>query len=255
MGYWITHHITVQGKTEYIDALEKKLQAPHPKQLNDEGDIVWSDEGIDSVSLYNLSPPPEDMLISGEWWTAEGNVWRAQNWDCTYNWQAHELDSYVNSTNAGSSTLHIRFETKYDWPREPFLKLIEDNPGLKFSIWSEGEESEALEIHGESGLYDITEYDSPASHADWVSRDSADSCRCGWADDPNDWFDDCPRDTIGEYEVVVTYKHKVKAYDSYSAMNTLHQYENEFDIHPDCKMITYDVMPLIEATLIEQTPE
>jgi hypothetical protein len=233
MGYWITHNIKITGTKKELDILTKKLQEPHPGEVNEEGDIVWSDEGIDSVSLYNLSPPPEDMLITEKWWGDEGHAWRMENWDCSYAWQATEFNNY-------NETLYIRFETKYDWPVTVFKTFIENNPTLEVYVWSEGEESEALEISGKNGLYDVVEYASPASHADWVARENEDSCRCGWADEEDDWFDDCPREEEQEYLVHVITTHKVKAYSSERAKEVVFNFENGFDI-PTGEIIQYAV--------------
>ena len=141
MGYWINHNINITGNKEHIEALASMLTQRRPKKLNDEGDIEWSEE---EFSFYNILPPPEEMLMSGNWWNQVGQDWRYVNWEC-YDAPAEEF--YVSNPQGPPgvslrSSLTIRLSTKYDWPVRIFHDLIKQNPYLQFNIWSEGEESE-----------------------------------------------------------------------------------------------------------------
>lgn len=233
MGYWITHNIRIVGTTQDVAKVIDKLTSPHPTGINDEGDIIWSDVGIESVSLYNFSPPPEDMLITEKWWGDEGHAWRMENWSCNYDWQATTF-----TTADSGQTLYVSFETKYDWPINPFRTFIESNPSVNVYIWSEGEENEATEIRGIQGQFSYVEYAPPESHADWVERDGGDGCRCSWAEDMDDWFSDCPRPGKVLYKVIVAVAHYVEAYDEKQAIEIVQNFENGFDI-PDGRMVTY----------------
>ena len=240
MGYWISHNINISGSKEDIDALASKLTQRRPKSLNDEGDIIWSEE---EFSFYNISPPPEEMLISGDWWDQVGEDWRGHTWGC-YDAPAEEFDVYHHTPVVPiTSSLHIRISTKYDWPVNIFHKLITQYPSLDFSIWSEGEESEAIEIKGSGGFSSQTDYPSPASHSDWERRGAEDSCRCQWADDEDGWFSDCPKDNLGLYKVELTYTHYVKAYNMELATEAIKAYDNGFDMPTNTEIVKYAVTP------------
>jgi hypothetical protein len=239
MGYWISHNINISGSKEDIDALASKLRQRRPESLNDEGDIVWSEE---EFSFYNILPPPEEMLISGDWWDKVGKDWREYHWGC-YDAPAEEFDVYHHAPVVPmASSLHIRMSTKYEWPVGIFHKLIKQYPNLRFSIWSEGEESEAIEISGSGGVSTQRDYPSPASHADWEERGDEDSCRCGWADD-DDWYDDCPRDDLGLYKVELTYVHYVKAHSMELATEAIKAYDNGFDMPSNTEIVKYAIAP------------
>ena len=241
MGYWINHHVKAIGKKEDIDAYISKLTQRRPKSLNDEGDIVWSEE---QFSFYNIISPPEELLISGEWWGKEGDFWRAQNWEC-YDAPADEVSSFSHGTG---TTSIIRIDTKYEWPIKVFHELIKQYPNLEFNVWSEGEESEAVEIVGVNGTSTQTNYESPNCHADWEARDMLDSCWCNHYDDDSEWYEDCPREEQTLYKVEVKHTHYITANSMKSAMEAIKAYENSFDMPEYTTLTKYDITPEILVT-------
>jgi hypothetical protein len=251
MGYWINHHIRAEGSKESIEALASKLTQRRPKDLNDDKDIIWSEE---EFSFYNIISPPEEMLMSGKWWDQEGQDWRHFNWDC-YDAPAEEFDMFTpfGSYNSNARVLTIRISTKYDWPVNIFHELIRQYPSLDFSIWSEGEESEAVEIKGANGTSTQKDYPSPNSHADWVQRDELDSCRCTNYDE-EDWFADCPKDEPGIYKVQLTYTHYIKADNAELAEEMVVAYDNGFDMPSDVEILKYAIAPKFLTELVKEVP-
>jgi hypothetical protein len=245
MGYWINHHVRATGSKEDIEAYVSKLTQRRPKSLNDEGDIVWSEE---EFSFYNITPPPEELLMSGEWWGGPGNFWRADNWGC-YDAPAEEVDVFTNGY--GSSQATIRIDTKYEWPISIFHELISQYPNLQFNIWSEGEEAEAVHIQGTGGTWTQTEYESPNCHADYDARDMLDSCWCNQYEDSSEWYKDCPRDNPGLFKVVVTHTHYITAQSITETMGAIEAYENGFDMPDNTTMIKYNPVPKILITPAE----
>lgn len=246
MGYWINHYIRASGMQEDIDAYTSKLTQRRPKSLNDEGDIVWSEE---EFSFYNITPPPEEIIKSGDWWEAPGNDWRNRNWEC-YDAPAEEMDTYSVGTGAVSQ---IRISTKYDWPIRVFHELIQQHPNLEFNIWSEGEESEAVEIVGVNGAAIQTSYEAPNSHADWEARDNLDSCWCANYEEPSEWYNDCPRDEPTFYKVSVIHTHYVKANTETDAKKLVEAYDNGFDKPEYTEMIKYCLAP--QVVVVEEEEE
>jgi len=242
MGYWINHGINITGDKEHINALATMLTQPRPKKLNDEGDIEWSRE---EFSFYNILPPPEEMLMSGDWWDQVGEDWRQANWEC-YDVPAEEFDVYHPLSSTGvsvKSSLHIRLSTKYDWPVHIFHDLIKQNPYLQFNIWSEGEESEAVHIVGQAGTSSQADYEAPKSHADWMDRGEGDNCWCSNYDDPSDWYPDCPKEELNLYKVELTYTHYVKAYSMELATEAITTYDNGFDMPSNTEIVKYAIKP------------
>ena len=256
MGYWINHHIRAEGDKEDIEALASKLIQRRPKELNDEGDIVWSEE---EFSFYNIISPPEEMLMSGRWWEQEGQDWRQFNWDC-YDAPAEEFDVFqpyahtIPSIQSNTRVLTIRISTKYDWPVDIFHELIRQYPSIKFSVWSEGEESEAVEIKGSQGVSSQKDYPSPNSHADWIERGDIDSCYCANYDEEN-WYSDCPKDEPGIYKIQLTYTHYIKANNAELAEEMVVAYDNGFDMPSDVEILKYAITPKFLTELVEEVPD
>ena len=244
MGYWINHYIKAIGSQEDIDAYTSKLTQRRPKSLNDDGDIEWTEE---EFSFYNIISPPEELLMSGEWWGGPGNFWRAENWGC-YDAPAEEIDTFSMGTGKTST---IRLSTKYEWPVDIFHELIKQYPNLQFNIWSEGEEAEAIEIVGANGIATQTNYESPNCHADYESRDMLDSCWCNHYENEDEWYEDCPRDEITLYKVVVTHTHYITAPSMNSAAEAIKAYDNAFDMPVNTVMTEYNIVPEILVTPAE----
>ena len=249
MGYWINHNIKAIGNKEDIEAYVSKLTQRHPESLNDEGDIVWSEE---EFSFYNIISPPEEMLMSGDWWGQEGKDWMSNHWETDYDWGPGDVHVFSNPIT-GNYVTNISISTKYDWPINIFHELIKQYPSLEFNMWSEGEESEAVHITGTNGISVQTNYDSPNSHADWEARDDLGSCWCSHYEEESEWYDDCPRDTPGLFKVIVTHTHYITAPSINSATDAIKAYEDGFDMPANTTMTTYNPVPEILITPEEVT--
>lgn len=244
MGYWISHYIRASGNQEDVDEYTSKLTQRRPKKLNDDGDIVWSEE---EFSFYNITSPPEDMIQSGDWWGPSGEHWRSEHWEC-YDAPAEEVDTYSVGSGAVSQ---IRISTKYEWPIKVLHELVRQYPKLEFVIWSEGEESEAVEITGVNGVPTQVSYEAPNSHADWEARDNVDSCWCSHYENTEDWYEDCPRDEPTLYTVKVTHTHTITANSMNSALEAIKAYDNGFDMPAYTVMNKYGIVPEILITPVE----
>lgn len=251
MGYWINHDITATGNKKDVEAYMAKLTQRRPTELNDEGDIVWSEE---EFSFYNIISPPEEMIMSGDWWEDKGSQWRQKHWE-SYDAPAEHFNLIGSGVGKPTTSAYLSMSTKYDWPVNIFHELIKQYPNLEFSIWSEGEESEAIEITGSNGISIQTDYAAPNSHADWVDREKLDNCLCSYYKSPDNWFSDCPRDDSGIYKVQVTYTHYVKTYDMDLAISAVIAYDNNFDMPSATELIKYGIEPKILAETVDTIPD
>jgi hypothetical protein len=78
---------------------------------------------------------------------------------------------------------------------------------LEFDFYWEEEQGWGGEAIGAGGYYSITkEWDIPNSHSDYVERDREESCICSWADDKDDWYEDCPNNQDIFVQVTKVYR-------------------------------------------------
>jgi hypothetical protein len=249
MGYWISNWVNAKGSQEDIDTFISDLTQRHPESLNDEGDIVWSEE---QFSFYNILPPPEDMLISGEWWGQKGVEWRDIVWEC------YDPSALISAGNVTGNVVGatISFDTKNNWPSSKlFIELMTKYSNLSFNIWIEGEDMEAVEYNSDAGVINRIDHPSPSSHADYEARDLLDSCYCSCYDNPDDWFPDCPSLEQGLYKVQMTYTYYVKANTMNVAHHAVVHYENGFDMPDNTTLIKHDITPEILTVEVDEVPD
>jgi hypothetical protein len=74
---------------------------------------------------------------------------------------------------------------------------------------SEEEQGWGSNWDGIQGEFSAGYWDIPSSHKDWANPDTldnADGCVCGWNDNPNEWYSDCP----GRNEAVKEFNNKLE---------------------------------------------
>lgn len=143
------------------------------------------------------------LLFEGSGWYD----WNIRNWGCKWDANDEELDTDLDKLEPHDQ-LTYRFSTAWSPAEGVFRAMTEQHPELSFEFYCEEEQGWGVVYDGEAGSLSVSkEWDIPASHADYVSLDREDSCVCGWQDDQEDWFEDCPRP---EVEVVVVVEHRYK---------------------------------------------
>lgn len=143
------------------------------------------------------------LLFEGSGWYD----WNIRNWGCKWDANDEELDTDLDKLEP-HDTLSYRFSTAWSPAEGAFRAMTEQHPELSFEFSCEEEQGWGVIYAGEDGSLSVSEeWEIPASHADYKARDNEDGCVCGWQDEPENWFSDCPRP---EVEVVVVVEHRYK---------------------------------------------
>jgi hypothetical protein len=146
------------------------------------------------------------MLFEGSGWYD----WNIRNWGCKWDANDEELDTDLDKLEPHDS-LTYRFSTAWSPAEGVFRAMTEQHPELSFEFHCEEEQGWGVIYDGNEGVLSVSkEWDIPSSHAEYVDLDREDSCVCGWQDDTEDWFEDCPRPSV-EVVVVVEHRYKITA--------------------------------------------
>jgi hypothetical protein len=151
-----------------------------------------------------------DLKFSGNGWYD----WNCREWGTK--WDACEVnvdEPFLDGS--GNASVSISFDTAWGIPEPVFKAMVQQHPELSFDFDSEEEQgwgakytSSDGDAEGEERSLILTEeWDIPDCHEDFVSR-GKDCWRCD-SGDPDDLYDDCPRDDQDFY-VVVTKTYRVR---------------------------------------------
>lgn len=148
----------------------------------------------------------KSLLFEGSGWYD----WNIRNWGCKWDANDEELDTDLDTLKPHDS-LTYRFSTAWSPAEGAFRAMTEQHPELSFEFYCEEEQGWGVVYEGEQGSLSVSkEWDIPNSHADYVERDNEDGCACSYNDDPEDWYEDCPRPSV-EVVVVVEHRYKITA--------------------------------------------
>ena len=146
------------------------------------------------------------LLFEGSGWYD----WNIRNWGCKWDANDEELDTDLDTLQPHDS-LTYRFSTAWSPAEGAFRAMTEQHPELSFEFYCEEEQGWGVVYDGNEGELSVSkEWDIPNSHADYVERDNEDGCACSYNDDPDDWYEDCPRPSV-EVVVVVEHRYKITA--------------------------------------------
>ena len=176
MPNWVFNNLHVEGDPKLI--AEFKARASKPENLISGGTFERP------LSFSNFISPSPEVDYEKDWWG-----WRIENWGTK--WEAHDCEL----TDDDKNFLGYKFDTAWDCPRNFFELVTSQYPKLEFYFEWEEEQGWGGEAVGSSGMFAITkEWDIPESHAEHVALDKEYSCNCAFTDEPESWFDDCPRE-------------------------------------------------------------
>jgi hypothetical protein len=124
--------------------------------------------------------------------------WNNREWGTK--WNAYHVDYYNNLEDDKAKVYYLTYCFDTAWsPPEGIInalpKFLKDNNLDVNFVWHfEEEQGWGGIVEGDTEDTTITEqWDIPSSHADYVARDNTDNCICNWAEETEDWFEDCPR--------------------------------------------------------------
>lgn len=196
MPNWVFNSISVQGHPEDVTTFLEHASKPSPFTPNE----------LRQFNFHSFVTPPEDKVeqyhtvagYSGGEFVGDPDFnwykWNNENWDTK--WNACEE---VVERGLGDYSL-INFNTAWSPPMPVFNAMAEMFPNLKFDVEYEEEQGWGGTITYENGQETFrSEWDIPDSHEDYASRGR--ECVCGWDDDQDSWYKDCPR-TVEEKKSV-----------------------------------------------------
>jgi hypothetical protein len=208
MPNWVFNHLHIEGDAEQIQKVKAQLNKPITKHYKDKEGEKPTTYSNPIFSFWNIIAPPDDKLDeyfethgyspdkgkTGEteynWYNFNNREWGTK-WDCAVSDEQKYSDTEL--VEESETSLHYRFDTAWSPPSPAIEKLSEQYPELEITLSFEEESGWGGEyLFQEGSCSVIKEYDSPDSHADYVSLDREDSCECARSDDQEDWYDDCP---------------------------------------------------------------
>ena len=209
MPNWVSNTLTVSsnGKLDNPEMIEflSLVGKDVPKGWQDEKQdcLIYDSNGGFSFLAF-VSPPAdkiEEYYGKKGWENGEefGNTeynwynWNLSEWGCK--WDCSDVYVWTEENEDNNSFFQVQFSTPWSPPEQFIDKLIKRFPSLSINLnWEEeqgfGAEWQYDPTKAEAGLTIVEQWDIPDSHADHAERDR--ECQCGWNDDPNDWYEDCP---------------------------------------------------------------
>jgi hypothetical protein len=200
--------VTLTGNFRDLTMLKLLLNIPHECQHN------HGDDSISPFNFFNLVAP--DKSILDEYYGAEPTYenledrfkhstnhwydWNIRNWSTK--WNAYDVsysDTFdYDNIDDNQNNVSYGFNTAWSPPEKIIEALANKIKELKLNVtfdWFYEEEQGwggEFYYNGDT-LSVVKEWDIPASHVDYESQDKVEQCICGWSDDMDDWFEDCPR--------------------------------------------------------------
>lgn len=227
MPNWVFNSVVVSGDKQELERLVSKLGAPvstKAHQLSDlsNGEMEMVDVTLDKpvFSFLNVVAPTDldaywgEVIKKEETWVdgkfdgeafgrefarsmAENNDWyhwNVRNWGTKWDIGVANGEKYSNTILEWTEddSVMYRFETAWSPTPQIFGILAEEFPTLGFNYEYEEETGWGGEMNWDGGvLTSESDYDSPNSHEDYVTRGQ--ECVCSHEDDKEYWYEDCPK--------------------------------------------------------------
>ena len=186
MPNWVYNTMTVTGAEETVARFIEDVAKPRPFKVKDtEDDLVIEEKSNGPLSFWStLAPENIEGYFRGTNWYN----WNIENWGTKWDAQFSEFDDYGNGQACYS------FSTAWSSPDGFYKAASKKWPTLEFSVYWEEEQGFGAEFDIKDGVVsNLSEWDTPESHQDYVDLGREDSCLCAVFEDPEDWFEDCPR--------------------------------------------------------------
>jgi len=240
MPNWVSNFVSVSGTEADVQAFIEKAGRHYPSKSSswnadtkswEQHDFVNTDpfsfwnfiEPEDKVAYFGESEKPEgykdwsmdeklahDLKFTGNGWYD----WNVREWGTK--WDASDVDfDEIYPDGKGNASVSVRFNTAWGIPTPVFEAMVKQHPTLDFDFdceeeqgWGASFTSSDGDEDGERSLIETASWDIPDCHSDYRERGREDSCVCGWDEDEENWYSDCPRDDKDFY-VTVTKTYRV----------------------------------------------
>ena len=171
LSFWNIHRPTDDIIDEYVSV--------HRRENTRTG---WLPEAITGPGSL-LEEQPE-APVSNHWYD-----WNIRNWGTKWDAGDVEFEQFADDH------IFYRLSTAWSPPVEAIASLSAQFVTLVFTLEWEEEQGfgGVLEFRGGS-VEELESWDIPDSHEEHEQRERA--CVCEFDDDPQYWYDDCPRETV-----------------------------------------------------------
>ncbi len=244
MPNWVYNNINVSASNskdleEFVTHIKKipsYYEAP-------EGQTEMGDTNFSFHSFITLDESKKEEYYTVNGFGPDGKTGDTKfNW---YNWNNANWDTKWDASDPSvevfTHEVVIRFSTAWSPPDPVFLAMSKMFPKLTFDIeWEEEQGFGATLSLTDGQLSNLSTWDIPNSHADYVARDNEDGCVCSWMEDKEDWYSDCPNNEPEEFVFEIVNKVIVKAYSEHDARQAIEAHENNFDLPHGAEIIKYE---------------
>ena len=245
MPNWVNNYIVIKGDAKELDAFEKHIKEPSV--------FVEKDTAFTFHSFVTLSPEKLDEYHEkhgsgpdGPYGNTEYNWY---NWNCS-NWNT-KWDACHAEVDVSVDEIVIRFDTAWAPPEPVFVEIAKQFPQLEMEIEWEEEQGYGAYLASPAGDPTLTttkEWNAPEDHADHVEQGKEDSCLCAHYDNPEDWYDDCPKEQNQVYEVEVVTTYKIKAYSKESAALAAEAEEQGNELPKGTELVSAEYEPVLRVS-------
>ena len=233
MPNWVNNVVTITGTSNDMRAFVEHIGTKPEFAESDQTDFSFhsfvTPKGVTLEEYWGVDT--NGMGKSGGTWYE----WNNTHWNTK--WDACHAEVIV-----GPSDIVLRFDTAWSPPSPVIEAMSAKFPALNIDVWWEEEQGfgEEYTIQG-SIVTGHRDWDSPNSHADYVERSREEDCVCGWNDDVEEWYEDCPGKTRHTYIVEVVTKYYITANNEGDAIEAAKAEESGYDLPDgaDVKNIEY----------------
>lgn len=227
MPNWVNNVVTITGSSNDVQAFLDHIAIVPKFAEHEQG------ETPKNTFSFHSFVTPKDMTLeeylgvdsngmgrSGGKWYDWNNIHWNTKWDACH----AEVDS-----SPGEVTL--RFDTAWGAPSPVIEAMSAKFPNLDIQVWWEEEQGFGEEYHIRGSIVtNYIEWDIPSCHADYEERGREGDCVCGWDDDVENWYEDCPGKTKHTYIVEVVTKYYVAANNEQDAIEAAKAEESGYDL-------------------------
>lgn len=174
MPNWVDNTLTISGKPEDLRAFAEKAKTPYDLSAK-----TGLEEGL---YFWNFIKPSESVDYENNWYD-----WNIENWDTK--WDACYVD--VSFDIETDKEITYFFQTAWSIPEAVYTAMVRQHPELTFYVFCQEEQGWGREYEGKNGVLTVLDdWDIPQSHADCEERKV--TCACEWAEEPTNYYPDCP---------------------------------------------------------------
>lgn len=176
MPNWVFNKVSITGDEHLIDSIFNNVQ---------------KDDSV--ISFWNIKQPTgEEFQKYQDSLGTPGVMPFWYDWNCE-NWGTKWDASNAELLRRDIGVVEYRFDTAWSPPLPVLTHLSEQYPGVEVVLDWEEEQGFGGQFRFSNGeANEESWYDIPYSHAEMVERGKVDECLCAWADDPSDFYNDCP---------------------------------------------------------------